>query len=229
MALTRSQFENEVNYNLGDREDVAQARRLIALNIAQEQIARFHDWRELEQVQTGTLIADTKTLSFPSNPREIYSFRLDLDSSQSRKLIYLPVRFWDRLIPEPEWYATGKPEFYTYYVNKAEMWRIPNDAYKYELRYSAYPADFTAASDVASELLTKDDAIIALATSWLFQSLGEAERAKMWYYRGEAVLKTLRQSEVKRADLTVTGGPHRPSWGEYWKDPFVRSVRPRMG
>jgi hypothetical protein len=228
MALTRSQFESEIDFNLGGsdgRDDVTSARKVIALNIAQEQATRYYNWRELESVQTGTLTASTKTLTFPTNPRNILSFRLDLDGSRSRKLIHIPVRMWDRMIPEPEAHTEGVPEYYTYYGNAAEMWRIPDSNYKYELRYTAWPTDFTTGSDVASDLLGKDDALLALATSWLLSSLGEHTRARSWFVRGRAVLKDARSQDIKQTDLGAAGKTAGVSLiGEYWENPWIKTM-----
>jgi len=220
-TLTGAQMEAEIKANLGNRSDL-DSRLYTFLNFAQEQIARAPVWRELEVLETGTTTADQPYISLTTRFRDIYSIRL-LDGSNSRKLEYVPLRLWDRRIPRPESYTTGRPSFYTFFSDKVRLWKVPDSAYSYEIRYIKYPTAFTAASSSTSDLEGKDDIIIALATSWAFRTLGEQDDADRWGRIGGFALKQAIEAEEGVTDFTVKA-TYDSTIGEYWKDPWVRSM-----
>ncbi len=189
-TLTLDELRAEVTSNLGERDDVTDARLNRALELAQTRIVRRHDWEELMLTETKTLtysgtIATDRFLAFSdltqSEPKELFSIRF-LDGSRSRKLIKVTPRTIDKYIPNPEGDSTGIPSVYIIWADKFEWWRVPDQAYTAEFRMSTWPTTFIGASDgVTSDLNRKDELIITLTTSYLYHQLGEYERAKNAY------------------------------------------------
>lgn len=222
-VLTRSELTSEIKHNLGDRSDVDSS-LINYLNFAQDELARLALWSELETLVETTTSAGTKTISLPSKPRDIYSFRL-IDSSRSRKLIYYTPRQFDALFPYPEWRTQGRPSIYTNYRETIEVLRIPDDSYPVYLRYLAWPTAFSDSSDVVSDFESKDDILIAMATAWAFNRLGEHEKASRWYNSANYQIRQAVKEDRGYTDSEVRGSSNMPSAStEYWKNPFIKGV-----
>jgi hypothetical protein len=224
-TLTGTELEDEVRYNLGGRTDL-DSRLYRFLNFAQTAICRQHDFEELEQLTDDTIFtASTSTYTLTARPRRIHSVRL-IDGALSRKLKYVPHRLWDDFIASPAAYTTARTSFYTIWQNKLEWFRIPDDNYNGKIRWSKWATDFAASSSLTSDLENKDDIIIAFATAWAFRSLGEQDKMLWWGNIGWNLLKqaiNISRTDPDREILPV--GEIKSVIGEYWNDPFVRSMR----
>ena len=230
-TLTLDEIKTEMRSSMGGRTDL-NSRLTVVINLAQMRIARKHRWEELEALFTNTTgftstPASDKYLTLPSNVRDIYSVRL-IDSSNSRKLIRVPNRSWDRKIPEPEYYSTGRPTLYTLRRNIMEFWKVPDAAYNLEAFGVTWPTAFTDASPtLKSDLDQKDDMIITLAMSWIFMTLRNKDEATKWWGIYANMMKDAVGEEIEKPDLDfpVGGKIGAGALGsEYYKDPFMRSV-----
>lgn len=235
-TLTTSQLEDEIRSALGGRTDL-DSRLDRFINLAQVKIARTHDFEEMERVTASAFSytatpADDKFFDLSNKTgasvRKIRAFRL-LDDSNSRKLRYIPPRRWDKEIPEPEWYSTGRPSIFTKWRGKLELWKVPDSAYSCELRYSIWPAALsTSTPGGLSNLDNKDDLIIYLSVSWAFASLGKTEKAReFWRFYRNGMNDAIGE-DVVEPDLDISPGLGGGSDGRildnYWTDPFVRSM-----
>jgi len=222
-TLALSDLKSEVRENLGGRTDL-DSRLVRFINFAQDMICRQFEFPELEQKTTDTVSKGDETYSLSSRPRSIRSVRL-LDGTLSRKLEYIPVRSWDMLIPKPDEWTQERPTHYTYYQNKLELWRIPNDTYTIVIRWSKWPTTLSADED-KSDYDNKDDIIIALATSWAFKSLGDKERMYFWANAAWDQLESAILAESQQPDREIVPIPEiKTALGEYWKDPFIKGIR----
>jgi hypothetical protein len=109
----------------------------------------------------------SKTINCPKDIsyedfKDIYDIVI-VDGASSVKLVYVPAREFDRVIPYPEIYTEGKPRWYVDYRENYDLYRIPDDTYPIRIRCSLYPTEFSSASQT-SDLLHKDQVIIAAAT-----------------------------------------------------------------
>jgi len=231
-TLTESELKDEVKQAIGNRDDF-DSRLVRFLNLAQTKIARTHEFMELQAVTdsalgyTGTEATD-KFLDIASTVKNIYSFRI-FDSAQSRKLEFIPARQWDKRIPLPEYYASGWPSLYTRWRSKLEMWRVPNQAFSYEMRHSNWPTAFSDASPSAtSDFVEKDDLIIYLSVCWAFASMGKTQKAKEFWQFYRTGMNTAVGDDVVEPDLTIApnvgGGQDGILLGSYWKDPFTGAM-----
>lgn len=228
-TLIRSELEAEVRYGLGNRSDL-DSRLITFLNLSQAQIARYYTFSELQREIVGTLpstayIEDDKYVAVPTGLRAVVSFRLELGTPESRKLRYIPYMQWDKHIPEPQQYSRGKPTLYTMFANQFELWKIPDSTLTYRLRYIQTPTPFTSATDAVSDFNDKDDVIIAFAVAYAFDSLGESESATPWRRTGYSDLVRARAADEISPDFTIQPFPDGVPSGEYWADPFIRSMK----
>lgn len=225
-TLTQDQMKAEIRSALGGRTDL-DGTLTQALNLAQTRIARAKLWKELRNSITGTLTitgiaATDKVLAIPTTVRDIYTFRLITSDGRSRKLVKRLFTDWDKCIPEPEYYNTGLPELYTTYASNIEMWRVPDAAYDYVIRAVLWPTAFVSATTTqTSDLTGKDDMLIALTVSYLFNQIGKEEKAARWWAIYRDMLKDATSEDQDDPDMTLSSEKNPPtSAGNYWNDPF---------
>lgn len=238
-TLITSDLIEEVRDHLAGRTDVADARIVRALNLGQEYLARTKDYEELRVIETGALVitatpADDKIIQFStltnSNPHEIYAFRVITQDGRSRKLVYRTTRTFDRLIPEPEFYARGLPSVYTVWSDRFELWRVPDVAESFEIRLTKFATALsTTEPNAVSDFREKDDLLIFLGVSWLYGQLGEYSRMASFFTMYRTRSKEAELKDARRPDLDIISDHGRAVpdvvVGRPWTDPFVRYMR----
>ena len=101
-------------------------------------------------------------------------------------------------------------------------------AYNLRARGIIWPTTFSDGSPASvSDLKEKDDLIIALTLSYLFQIQGDLDRAGRWWVTYKSMLADAIKDERERPDMdrlptvAVQDVTHGPA---YYEDPFVQSV-----
>ena len=233
-TLTGQELVDEVTAHLGGRDDLTSAEIVTALNLTQQRMARAHDFEELRYVDTGTFTITAsattdKFLAFSSltktNPREIYSFRVITGDGRSRKLRGTAARELDEQVPEPEFYARGIPNSYVIWAESFELWRVPEEAYDWQIRMSYWPTAFSSADlTPKSDFKEKDDMLINLTVSYLYGRLGEYERAGRFWNIFRSMWTEGQLEDQMRPDKVIASsyadgpsGNARP-----WLDPFQK-------
>lgn len=243
-TLTLETLRNEVDKNLGSRLDglsspdqaALLSRYSTAINFAQGRITRKHEFSELNRVDrvvvtpTGVPI-DDRYYTMPANTKEVFSLVWqDGDTntkSAGQKLARIPSRQWEALVGTSWTTATGMPRWYTRWANASTPWLlefypVPNSPGVLNRKYSVKPTDLTA-NNQTSILNDKDALIIAWATEWMFQSLGELEDSNRW-----KVIRMELWDEAKLDDISSPDVSFVPRGSteivvtqpEYWLDPF---------
>lgn len=229
-TLLRSELVTEISSFFANRSDITSANIITWLNIAQTRMARVHKFQELEGIDTtaityvGTPSTD-KFFTLPTNTRKIYTVRL-IDGSNSRKItVYTPQEF-DKKIPYPEKYSTGRPSIAARWAHKLEWWKIPDKSYSIETRISKWPTAFLSSSDVVSDFDEKDDALIMLTVSWGYMRLRNMKDANFYWKVYSGMLNDIVGEEVENPDITLQGDTMGDGtlMEEPWRDPFVRSL-----
>jgi hypothetical protein len=227
-TLILSELQDEVRAGLGGRTDL-DTRLTRFLNLSQQRLARLHDFDEMETSSVVSLTytgADTDgDISLPTL-REVYSVRV-IDDSRSRKLVQKSPRWWDKMIPMPNYPSRDIPQLYMIWSSTVYVFPLPEKDYAtVKLRWTKWPTALSAAG-TASEFLQKDELLIELAISYAYRSLGNPEEAA----KHEAVAKRLfLESDTidrERPDLEQVGDAREGSAQgvqDYWRDPFVRSI-----
>ena len=225
MAMDSEDSRSEVRENIKrTTEGVSPARINRWLNWAKDYVADLHTYEEMRKKYTTQTVASQVSYGFPTRMKDIYSMTFQ-DGASSRKLTYVPGRQFDRVVPRPEVVSTGRSQWYVDYGVNFELYRIPDTAYRLNLRCSIYPADF-ADDDATCDLLRKDALICAIATTFGFWSLRELEDATYW---GQQVVPPLYEASLTSDHSGEDWQPiargftaHAPTLaGNWWTNPFT--------
>lgn len=231
-TLTVDQFKTEIRSAFGNRIDL-DARLSIVLAIAQDSLARMHDFDELRQrtvintVVTGSAAAD-KIIDITTlgRYRTIYDIRLFATNHIDRKLRKILPRRWDDIVPKAEYYSRGTPSIYMVWKkNEIELWRVPDVVYPMHFRYTIWPAVIGAGGTTLT-LENVDDLIILLSCSYLALSLGHLSRSNDFYRAFANKAADALQEDIDDYDthMAVHGNEvsHVGTLG--YNDPFQRSM-----
>ena len=235
-TLNRGELRAEVNANLGNRTDSTPANITTRVNrlldLAQTQIAREYDWKELQEFDqaiitpTGTKTVDKYYNYSISNLREFHALiRKATASEESHKLTQVPQRQWDRLVARTDLLSTGEDAyFYCLWKSRIEWFPVPTRQFTLDRRYTIWPAAF-ADDNETSDLDNKDDIIITCATHLAFQSLGMRDDAASFFGQYQNLIQRARVQDQKQPDLDQI--PRGTTAGEVqnplpWGDPFVK-------
>lgn len=230
-TLTLAEIKGEIRAALGNRTD-EDSRLTTAINLSQMRIARKHRWEELEALynrnfEITSSVYNDKFVAFPSNLRDIYSV-IVLDGYESRKLIRVPYRRWDRVIPSPEQFSRGTPSHYTLFRNTMELWKVPDEALETIIRAVEWPTSFGSDETALSDLDQKDDMIITLTVSWFLMTQGREDDANKWWGIYKNLMNDAGAEEDERPDLDLLPGPGAGSnsamLAPYYQDPFQQDI-----
>lgn len=229
-TLTFLELQDEVRASLGGRTEL-DSRLPRIINLAQQRLARIHDFDEMEVLSIGTIYNtgndSDKYLTLP-NKREVYSLVL-VDGANSRKLIQRTPQFWDKRLPLPEYWARDRLQDYVVWSNTIEVWPLPNADYTLRLRWSKWPTDLSSDSDV-SEFLQKDEILIELALLYIFRSLGKEEDANKHAVMLQSLLAEATANDDTKPDISIIPSASdiqtlQGGLGDTpWLNPFIRST-----
>lgn len=238
-TLQLSELITEVRGAHAGRLDLTDERIITGLNLAQQRIARRHDFEELRTVETGSVAQSTQYINFTdlstvTNPREIYSFTIKDPSTDLRacKLTNWTARTFDQRVPNPEAHDEGMPSSYVNWKERFELWRIPDQTYNYTIRLSFWPTAFTSSVlSAKSDFREKDDLLIFLTVSWEYAKLGEYEKANRFFAMFRTELETATGEDATRPDRDIKppAGAAQPdiTSDQYWLNPFIVGTRGR--
>lgn len=247
MAMTRDEFVTEICDVVGKSTSAAslsgavlQSRVRTYLNWAQKRIARIYSFPELNVNKESGCATVTSLKRYPmesgtanlglTRVKDVHSIRL-IDGENSRTLIRWSQRKFDKWYPRPENYATARPNIYIRWGNSLELFRIPNDAYTLNIRYSQWPQDFSTGSQV-SDYLNKDQLITMMGIFETYLALEEYTDAGVYKARVSGLLKDAIGTEAD-IDWEPEAEPHmaRPGYssGQPWIDPFGDAYDPLSG
>lgn len=227
MALTFTELQDEVRFSLGGRTDL-DSRLGRAINMAQQRLAKIHDFDEFEINSTSTISntgnTSDKYITLPLK-REIYSLVV-MDGTKSHKLVQRTAQWWDRLITTPEYFSRDMPHSYTVWNNTIEMFPMPDADYTLRLRWTKWPADLSSGSST-SEFLRKDEILIELALVYIFRTLGKEQDAITHWRMAELLIAEAKITDDNKPDLNIVPGPSDievagMNTNEYWNDPFYK-------
>ena len=226
MAL--SDFVDEVRNNIKrDINGVSDARIHRWVNWAQNYLADLHTYEEMKVRTTDSVtVASSNSLAWPTRMKDLYTATVQ-DGSSSAKMIYVPARSFDVIVPRAVANSEGKPVYYVDYGSSFELYPIPDAVYTINLRFSRYPEELALDAD-ESDMLRKDALITAMATTFGFWSLREVEDAAYW--GGELVpplYDASLMSDHNAEDWVPImrgfggGGNSVPMIGDWWTNPFM--------
>lgn len=224
MAMDRDALVAAVRLNiLRSSEGFSDANIITRLDWAQEDLALTRTWNEMLKTYTFNLTASEPNYTYPTRTKEVFSLMIENDGTGT-KLTQHFTRSFDAAYPEPSISGESEPSMYfTFGSNHFSVHPIPDTAYDATIRVSVFPAALaTAASE--PDLLRKDRLIIARATEFCFQAMGEDNLAAYWHAVGQGAFAAALQADGKVGDWTPVAEPflaEKAPSGETWKQPFV--------
>lgn len=231
-VLTVDQIKAEIRVAMGGRTD-ADSRLDSVLNLSQMRLARLHDFDELRGLTTLTTpitasAAADKVISLApiGRYRKIYSMRLYADNNLSRKLVKRLPKWWDDVIPEPEYYARGTPtDFIMWGKDQIELWKVPDIEYTIHVRYSRWPTIITDDGGDFLDLENVDDLLIHLSASYLYMGFGNVEKSNEYFKIYAALAKEAIGEEEEDFDTNLLSHDQaRFNRTRGFDDPFVRRI-----
>lgn len=230
MALNRGEIVTEVEAVIGRTDMTSQVQTYV--NWAIRRITRTHLWSELYTFDKTSLdtTASTETVSLSSmSPavRVILSLVLE-DGANSRKLIKVLPRHWDKIVSDPSQYAEGGSTWYTKKGSNIHLFKIPDAAYDLWINFSAWCAELTTDGN-SPDLTNKDDLIVTATALEAAYAINDTEDIKMWEARynrllGEAIGSDMEDPDWSPVARGYSSGAEDYHTGEYWKNPFVGEV-----
>jgi len=252
--LTFQEINDQVRLHHANRADLTSAEVDRLIDLAQYRIARRHEWNEMKHTVIGNLtVQPTDTYADRRKDRifqltsdgdyqvkNFYGMKIrDSASGQMQKLTGLTHTVFDEQFPDPDYSSRYKPSFYTFFntkllsgddtiQNAVELNVAPDLTYEYQARIQTYPRRITAGERVAGDtpdLLAHDDAIINLCVSMVYQRFGREDKAKEYFNIYSAMIQELIEEDNRRIHTTVSATVSTGGGPQYWRDPFVRSIR----
>lgn len=248
--LTVNTIKQEILHHHANRQDIV-SRLDVAIDLAMMRIARIHDWDQLKLIRSGALAVTGSASAdkiynlnnaIPAGFRlkTLYSIRIISSDGRSNKLVGLTHTQFDQRVPEPQWYARNMPELYTVFGDLdpsdvtppltqrnpiLELWPVPDVAYNIDLRFQVWPRFLTDAAigDMDKVDLFTDDAIISLATSYLYNSMGREDKARHHFGIYSSIIKdalNLDETDFHTVIAGVVLSEHGRI-GNYVSNPFV--------
>lgn len=232
-TLTLAELKVEVKAGLMNRSDL-DSRLGRFLNLAQQRLARAHDFDEMEVISRTTLQntgSDTDRFLQMPQLRECFSIVI-IDGSQSRKLVGRTAQYMDRMMPKPEYWSRNYPIDYCVWGNYVEWFPLPHKALETRMRWTAWPLDLTLDND-KSQFNQKDELLIEYAVAYAYRSLGKEEDAAKHESFAKQLLKDAAEADRQHPDRIITPGlsdiqaQGRSSPADPWNDPFVKETNIR--
>jgi hypothetical protein len=160
-----------------------------------------------------------QTISLPATFDKLYSTSL-INGTFYFKLRGIPLQQWEKYVPSDAAFRTGKPFQYTLRNDSIVLYPVPTSAYTLKYIASLKPAELVLDADT-SDLKDKDDMLISLTLSWMYNLLGEREKANFNYQ----IFKQLETDAIKadnREPDTHISSSSSPSefQDDYWRTPF---------
>ena len=217
--MTLGDLKTAVRTNLGGREDLDS---LLAtyINWGLYDAWKLYMWPWYMATYEFSTVANQADYTKPNGI--IIDLRRKSGVLYGVKLVRLPVRYYDRLVPDPSKYTPWKPTHYIEFGNTISLWRVPDGAYDLVLRYQKEPATLVNDAD-ATEASQLDPIVVSFATHHGFAALNEPTLMAVWYRRAKSQADDL-WLKVSRFPDAVTHREANWPTGEYWANPFVRRI-----
>lgn len=239
MPRTLAQIRNSLRRSLADRDDLTDEDLTEYVNVGQRQVARER-WPEMERTWTWRLVVDQDDYAYTDidatvSLHELYTIQVK-DDERWEKLDYVSPRLWDKTEYRDDITRTDRPYWYTVWERSISVRSTPKEAYEARAKVLIWPRNLVADGDT-SQLRDKDDVILYLARAEAYGVVGNAEAAEFWETKARRRMAVARESRDNVSDYepapkwaqtslgeTPVSGREGPV-GDYWIDPFVRSVR----
>lgn len=219
--MNRLQARTHVLANTKRTDKVAEINS--ALDLAVAEVSMQALWIDLLTPGTVTLLSGTSSIALASDVDRVSEIRV-IDGLNSRPLIIRPKTWIVGRYPNIDSVSASKPSYG--YLEGETLHVVPSANQDYEIRYT-YCRPHPALAGDSDEILIRHGhlAVIAYATSWIFESLERSQDAATWEARYLRLLATAKKANNNSVITHIFDqGIGRGCSNEYWLDPFCRRM-----
>lgn len=218
--MNRLQARNLVIQNTSrtDKESLINS----ALDLAVAEVSAQALWIDLLTPGSVTLLSAATSVALADEVDRVSEVRL-IDGLSSYRLNIRPKTWVVSRYPNIAVLGSARPT--VGYIEGKTLFVAPPSNAEYEVRYTYCPLHPALAADV-DEILIRHaaPAVIAWATSWVFQAIEKHQDAASWDARYQAQLKSAIKANANSAVTYQFDTSQGVSTPEYWLNPFVRSM-----
>lgn len=222
--MNREAIENLVIQATGRRDKVDLIRS--AIDIAIQELSAQKNWLDLLSQASATLALGSPSVQLADDVARVTEVRL-INGTLSYPIEIRPRTWIAKYYPSPASFSTTKPCYG--YLQGTLLYVVPLPDAEYEVEYSYYPVhpDLEASTDEV-QIRGADKAVMAYATSFVFDSIEKATEADRWYARYEKFLMSAKKLDQGNSAVVLQATPRgsEPSTvrPDYWVDPFVERM-----
>jgi len=218
--MTLAELKAAVKVNLGGRSDLDSLLPTY-INWALYDVWKGYTWPQWMSTHSFTTTADTAEYDKPDGLIvDVVRRSSDSSTAWGTKLVRLPPRYFDRILPSPNLFSSGKPTHYVEWGSKITLWRTPDDEYSIIVRYQKEPTTLSNDSD-STEFSIFDPIVVTFATHHAFAAINEPNLMAIWYRRGKGMMDDLWKKIGYVPDMVTHRGANWP-YTQYWADPFYK-------
>lgn len=192
MSRTLDNFRDDVQSAIGER-GIANAKLNRFINDAYLDVCKGVDFEDLEKSDTSqTTVDGTEDYDVPTGSLVVKGV---IDTTNDNLLEFITkYEFYRRRSTDAS--DEGEPTEWTRHIDKIKLHPVPDDAYALEILYKVVPTLLSADADTLAIPEVWDPVVLMLAIHYSFLSLGEEDRAMVYFQRAVAYI----QSCITEAD-----------------------------
>lgn len=187
--LTFSQFRDDLNFALGDKQQAGNERLGRWVNKAYFEVALLSDFDGLKEAATADSVADQQEYSVPSDFLAVISVSYP---DEDKVLLETSISAMRRSDPD----VTGIPKYYATRQESIYLWPVPDESGKTILMdYMEEPAALSADDDVTVLPQHFDQAIHWMGIRNALLDIGKPSEATVFYQTADNYIRRI-QREV---------------------------------
>lgn len=200
----------------------------LAINIALKEFSAARLWSDLMVEDDISISAGTTYVDFAADTQRVAEVRFIVSGSafQSRPLLVRPKSWIVQNFPAVSEQSSGKPLYG--YIEGKKLYLVPVSDGDYTIRLTYFRLEPDMTTDDAEMVTTVGgQAVAAYATFWTFLNIEKAEDAKRWLETYQLLLRSAIKIDGDNSAVryvAIQRGSQPVSSGDYWNDPFVRSM-----
>lgn len=195
--MTLENFRTDLQSALGDR-GIDNTRLDRWVNFGYVDLSGAISFEMLEFTDEQTTVSGDETLDVPAN---IMLVKILRDATNDRLLGWLPKNEYFRRSAD----ASGQPTHWSRHGNDIVLHPVPDGAYDIHIMYQTFPDLLDDPADTTILPNTWDVAVHQLSVYHGLQSLGEEQRASLWYNRAVNYIQTRMTEDLHQATASGIG------------------------
>lgn len=195
-----------------------------ALNFGLEEVGKKHDWKDLKVEVDEAVVVDQESFAIATDYQRVVEARL-IDSTVGTEQASWTIGVFSKEdlvleFPAPELVTASKPLYM--YEEAGSMVMIPKSDGSYTIRYTYLKKPSVLAADTDSpDITTVDEALVAYATSYVFNAVQQFEEGRAWRAQYEVALRNAIKEDGKRPAERLGFKPFFRREVVHGQDPYI--------